>query len=280
MIKQSLSRQFTYKCQQFTVLQWNQLNSKLCDQKSFPKINPEFLIWNYRQNLLSKELLAFNADIICMEEVDQVIFYEEILKNQGYSLIKGQKFGGTQDWGVLAYKNSKFQLLDYKIQNYNEKNEKHSQFFIHAALKISFDKELWVFMTHLKAKDFEETRKIQTKELFENITMKYEIVKPEERKNIGIMVCGDFNAEPHYECMKELLNFFDSAYKDAEFTTFKFRDKLYARVIDYMLYSKESLKIIGKLEIPKKEDMDGKGLPNEDFPSDHLSLFGLFQFID
>ncbi len=277
MLKELLSRNFHYTIPQFSILQWNQLNSKLCDAKSFPKINPDYLSFDFRKNLIKKELLSYLPDIICLEEVDQTSFYEEFLQSQGYSILKGQKFGGVGDWIILAYLNKKFKLLDYSIQHYNEKQEKHSQLFLRATLQMDSDRVLWILATHLKAKDFEETRKMQTKELLEHLN-KYKLLKPEERKKIGIVLCGDFNAEPHYECMKDLLGFLESSYKDAEFTTYKIRDKLYCRVIDYMLYGKESLRLVGRQEIPKREDILAEGLPNVNYPSDHLSLYGVFQF--
>ena len=280
MIKEVLPRRFLYKIPQFSILQWNQLNSKLCDSKSFPKINPDYLTWDFRKNLLVKELLSYNADIICLEEVDQIIFYEVLLEKQGYSVLKGQKNGGTEDWTVLAYRSSKFKLIENKIHYYKEKQETLSQFFLHAKLQLVDDERvLWVFATHLKAKDYEETRKIQTTELL-SYMKQYDELKEEDKLKIGILVCGDFNAEPHYECMKDILSYMESTYKDVEFTTYKIRDKLYSRVIDYMLYGKSVLKLIGRQEIPKENEMPVEGLPNEHYPSDHLNLYGIFQYIN
>lgn len=274
-------RKFISTIAQFSVLQWNQLNSLLCNEPSFPKIAPEFLKWNYRKPLITKELLSYNSDIICLEEVDQVVFYDEFFKNQGYSVLKAQKSGGTGDWIIIAFKDSKFKLLDQKVHFYNQNLDKgkiqHSQFFLHASLQFDQDHVLWVFATHLKAKDFEDMRKVQTGELFDHIKA-YDSLTHEEKQKIGIVVCGDFNAEPHYGCMKPLIENLEWAYKEAEYTTMKVRDKMYCRVIDYIFYGKNTLKLVGKQEIPKKEEMDTNGLPNAVFPSDHLSLYTLFQF--
>jgi len=279
----SFPRQFVSKVSQFSILQWNQLNSLLCNEVSFPKISSEYLKWNYRKPLITKELISYNADIICLEEVDQIAFYDDFFKSEGYSVLKAQKSGGTGDWIIVAFRDSKFKLLEQTVHFYNQTQEngknQHSQFYLHASLLYEQDKILWIFATHLKAKDFEEMRKVQTKELMEHIK-KYDALKIEEKQKIGVVVCGDFNAEPHFDCMKPLMDTLEYAYKDTEFTTFKVRDKLYCRVIDYMFYGREALKLIGRQEIPKKEEIDANGLPNAAYPSDHLSLFALFQFND
>lgn len=277
MIKAGLPRKFTYKIPHFTVMQWNQLNASLTTPESFPKIHPDYLKWEYRKDLLTKEIISSNADIICLEEVDQVSFYEELFKSLGYSLIKGQKFGGTGDWLLLAYRENRFQLQDSKVFHYNDQGQKHSQLFIQAILKIDAERTLIVFVTHLKAKGFEDVRIVQTSQLLESFKQN-EFVKTEEKQKVGVVICGDFNAEPHFQCMKALLSELDSVYQDAEYTTFKIRDKEYCRVIDYILYNKNVLQLMGRQEIPKKEEIGLDGLPNSNYPSDHLSLCASFQF--
>ena len=95
---------------------------------------------------------------------------------------------------------------------------------------------------------------------------------------------GDFNAEPTYTCIKNLLSneklnvksLFDLSKLD--YSTIKLRDKLYKRIIDYIFFiskNKDNTSnelIIKKAEKAKPEIDETIGLPNDKFPSDHLFL--------
>ncbi len=128
--------------------------------------------------------------------------------------------------------------------------------------------------THLKSKsEWEDLRHFEAKEILRTFDNVYECVKGESScpKFIGRIIGGDFNAEPDWKCVggfknrKELKCVFD----DAKFTTFKQRDKIYKRVIDYIFYGGD-LNLENRLDI--LENHPECGLPSSSFPSDHLYL--------
>lgn len=134
-----------------------------------------------------------------------------------------------------------------------------------------------MYATHLKAKNFEETRKIQISQLLEDIKKKTINLSEKEKNKLGLIVCGDFNAEPHFDCiqMMEKEGVFNSVSKNFEFTTYKIREKEYCRIIDYIFFS-SNLKLICRNTNFSKEEIGINGLPNEKFPSDHLQLYAVF----
>ncbi|KAA3674238.1 nocturnin, partial [Paragonimus westermani] len=114
-----------------------------------------------------------------------------------------------------------------------------------------------------------------------------------------LFICGDFNAEPHESVVKMLLDAFNqnspewnlhSAYAEAnlgeepEFTTWKIREskRLSKRTevchtIDYVLYSPQSVQLLGVWWIPNRHHIGPHGLPSSCFPSDHLNLIADFK---
>ena len=49
-------------------------------------------------------------------------------------------------------------------------------------------------------------------------------------------------------------------------------------MIDYIFYEKSKLEMNSDLELITKSDIGPNGLPHENYPSDHLSLFVDFSF--
>ena len=92
-----------------------------------------------------------------------------------------------------------------------------------------------------------------------------------------MIVCGDFNAEPHFDCiqMMEKEGVFNNVSRNFDFTTYKIREKEYCRIIDYIFFS-NNLKLICRNTNVSKEEIGINGLPNEKFPSDHLQLYAVF----
>jgi hypothetical protein len=143
-----------------------------------------------------------------------------------------------------------------------------------------------ILVTHLIAWDKNEKIRIkQINKLF------YNMANDRNLKNLKvnkIIICGDLNTNPDSECVKNILdNKFLSVFdisKDSE------NDGNYTMVIDTVderlkklkydyIFVNNNIEIINKVLPVNYLDFE-KGLPNENFPSDHLYLFTEFKFCD
>ena len=271
----------------FSLMQWNTLSYHLSDKKAFPYAQDENLKWENRLPLIKKYLEENKADIICLEEIGN---FEQGFKSDiidkltiKYDIAFGQRSSTTLgiNLGCLIGVNKElFTLEKYEsIALEDEEGKPGGQNMVWALIldKKSGNKFI-VFVVHLKAK-----------EAFENIRIGQveHLIKFIEKNFLGkypIFILGDFNAEPSYTCINNLLNneklnvksLFDL--KKLDYTTIKLRDKMYKRIIDYILFvSKNKNNSDNELSIKYAERAkpyidESIGLPNDKFPSDHLFL--------
>ena len=271
----------------FSLMQWNTLSYHLSDKKAFPYAQDENLKWENRLPLIKKYLEENKADIICLEEIGN---FEQGFKSDiidkltiKYDIAFGQRSAptlGINLGSLIGVNKELFTLEKYESIALEEQEGKPGgQNMVWALIldKKSGNKFI-VFVVHLKAK-----------EAFENIRIGQveHLIKFIEKNFLGkypIFILGDFNAEPSYTCINNLLNneklnvksLFDL--KKLDYTTIKLRDKMYKRIIDYILFvSKNKNNSDNELSINyaerAKPDIDESiGLPNDKFPSDHLFL--------
>jgi len=97
---------------------------------------------------------------------------------------------------------------------------------------------------------------------------------------VGIVLCGDFNAEPKSETTKTIIEWGKviNSHEDLLFTLYQLLPTEKCKTLDYLYHSRE-LTVIETLSMPTKEEVGQAGLPSELYPSDHLSLYAKFQFL-
>jgi len=287
------------------LMQWNTLSRSefFCSNKSFPFVDEKYLNWSYRKELFITIFDKIIPDIICLQEVDEYDeFKTTILSQQKYESIYYKKNDGIQGIAIFFNK-QKFNLLTHRSVNLpkDDLGNSSNQFFVVLFLleKVS-NKTICLISTHLKAKaEFENIRLSQIKFLLNYIDHNQEFLELLSKHSIaGIIFCGDLNAEPTYSCInyirsfkfennqyiigrefKSANNFWDKDKEDyTEVTTFKIRDTVYYRVIDYIFYTDsimfDSTTPTFKLSDPKFINTDFRmtGMPCEWFPSDHYYL--------
>ena len=153
-----------------------------------------------------------------------------------------------------------------------------SEFCLISFFEISGQNNICIIVTHMKAREaFEAIRFVQMKQILEHLNSESFLnLYKDKFKCKGMLFCGDFNTEPTSESIKLIENYkhsenlFLNSFAGEEITTYKIRDKVYARVIDYIWNNGFDLttknKLMNKLEIGEL------GLPSFSFPSDHLFL--------
>ncbi|XP_013413138.1 nocturnin isoform X2 [Lingula anatina] len=282
------------------IFQWNLLAQALClGADNFIKCPKEALEWKPRRLHILEELLLYEPDVICLEEVDQYEFIQSALESIGYKgtfypkpdspcLYCDESYGPD---GCAIFHNTK-KLKSISIHNVNLKKENASTNQVAIIQKLQYcnhddasssGQEFYVGVTHLKAREgWGEFRNLQGIYLLKKIK--------EIAGSSPLIFMGDFNGDPNepvYSTFKNSDLNFGSAYTkltedgtEPPYTTWKIRGGRLAtgsirescKTLDYMWYTKSSVTVDRVLKFPTGEEMGVNKLPSFNYPSDHLSL--------
>ena len=272
----------------YKLLFWNLLcNEYSYDWKTSPKIELKYKVWEYRSklflNLFSNKSIL--SDLYCFVEVDKQDDIYLMLNN-----IVNQKLFETVFFPrpstplgiMLLYNRVKFKLI--KSYKYYLGSNLNQNFALVAIMQENFfpNNFFVIIITHLIARDKNEKARIkQINKLFYNLSNDTLIKNFKINK---IILCGDLNTNPDSECINIISknNFksvFDISNKENENYTIvidTIDEGLKKLKFDYIFIS-ENIKIKNKILPINFLDFE-KGLPNENFPSDHIYLFTEFEF--
>ncbi|XP_058048682.1 nocturnin isoform X1 [Ahaetulla prasina] len=292
-----LRTSFVRNHQPIRIMQWNILAQALGEGKdNFIQCPMEALRWEERKCLILEEILAYQPDILCLQEVDHYFdTFQPLLSRLGYqcaflpkpcSPCLDVECNNGPDGCALFFLKDRFTLINSTNIRLTAMKLKTNQVAIVQILKCNETGKLFcVAVTHLKARNGWETfRSAQGADLLENLK---QITQDAE---IPLIVCGDFNAEPTEEVYKQFsessLNL-NSAYKllstngltEPPYTTWKIRPSGECRhTLDYIWYSQQTLKVDAALTLLTEEQIGPNRLPSFNYPSDHLSLVCDFTF--
>lgn len=275
-----------------TLLQWNILSQTLGVQGNF-LCDKEALQWEHREPLLVQEILRYNADILCLEEVD--CFSQLAASIDGPDGFTGVWIPKPRspclhfednmgpDGNAIFWRKSKFTLVkSYHHVLEGEDGLPTNATVLCCQLEDTKTKEnLTVMATHLKAKKgFESVRVAQTKHLLRII---------ETEKQGRLILTGDFNAgleEPGYEMVRSAG--LESVYRkvlteEPEYTTWKRRGGSGGSgpmekkaTIDFIFCTLDTVQPCAVLQVPSMAAIGPGLLPSLTFPSDHMSLVARF----
>ncbi|XP_045687421.1 nocturnin isoform X2 [Phyllostomus hastatus] len=279
------------------VMQWNILAQALGEGKdNFAQCPLEALKWEERKCLILEEILAYQPDILCLQEVDHYFdTFQPLLSRLGYqgtffpkpwSPCLDVEHNNGPDGCALFFLQNRFRLLHSANIRLTAMRLKTNQVAIAQTLECKESgRQLCIAVTHLKARTgWEQFRSAQGCDLLRNLQNITQGAK------IPLIVCGDFNAEPTEEVYKHFasssLNL-SSAYKllsadgqsEPPYTTWKIRTSGECRhTLDYIWYSKHALSVRSALDLLTEEQIGPNRLPSFHYPSDHLSLVCDFSF--
>lgn len=218
---------------QFRVVTYNLLADLYADsdysrKTLFPYCPPYALAIDYRKQLFMKEILGYNGDIICLQEVDSKVFdldlmpFLEMSNYVGTFKAKGQtaeglatffhssKFSLVKSYGLNIGENigtlDVFDDLWKKIQN-NENlvkriTERSTAVQVTTVKAIDSNKIVIIANTHLYFHpDANHIRLLQIGFCLKYVEHVYNQTKTElnlDGDDISIVFCGDFNSTP--EC--------------------------------------------------------------------------------
>ncbi|XP_030419765.1 nocturnin isoform X1 [Gopherus evgoodei] len=292
-----LRADFTSSHHPIRVMQWNILAQALGEGKdNFVQCPMEALKWEERKCLILEEILAYQPDILCLQEVDHFFdTFQPLLSRLGYQCTFFPKpwspcldveHNNGPDGCALFFLKDRFTLISSVNIRLTAMKLKTNQVAIAQTLRCTETGKLFcIAVTHLKARTgWERFRSAQGCDLLQNLK---NITQGAE---IPLIICGDFNAEPSEEVYKEFSNSslnLNSAYKllsadgqsEPPYTTWKIRPSGECRhTLDYIWYSQHALNVNSALGLLTEEQIGPNRLPSFNYPSDHLSLVCDFSF--
>lgn len=258
-----------------TILHWNTLATIYAknDEKGFPFVNPEYLVWSHRSTLIKDTIISYNPDIFSCVEVDQFDFMKEVFGNDYYCLHFAKSNQGKEADGTAIFiRKSRFSLMpveDKELLKVFKYGSTATQFALFIKVQDLVSNKILIYVaTHLKAKpEFAAVREQQIDMLLP------EIQKISQNDLYPVIIAGDFNDTPTSTIYSKLVdaNFMDT-HSGIKYTTHKTRkaDHPTKRVIDYIWL--KGLTLINFVLAYNHMDFEYPGLPNFVVPSDHLPL--------
>ena len=276
----------------YKLLFWNILcNEYSYDWKTSPKIELKYKVWEHRSKLFNQIFSDKNiiSDIYCFVEVDKkddlYLMLNGVINKKLFDIVYFQR-PSTPLGIMILYNREKFKIINsYK---YLLGKTIYQNFALVAILQeIVYPFNIFVIIvTHLKAWEKNENIRIkQVNQLF------YSMANDKNLNNLKInkiIICGDLNTNPDSECIKIITdNKFNSVFDISEQSK---NDGNYTMVIDTVdeglkklkydyIFTNNNIEILKKI-LPINFLNFEKGIPNENFPSDHIYLFTEFKFCD
>ncbi|XP_015883045.3 carbon catabolite repressor protein 4 homolog 3 isoform X1 [Ziziphus jujuba] len=100
--------------ERFTVASYNILADRNASwhKDLYSNVPYSYMNWDRRKRLICKELIGWNPDIICLQEVDKYFDLSDMLATAGYLGSYKRRTGGSVDGCAMFWKADKFRLLE------------------------------------------------------------------------------------------------------------------------------------------------------------------------
>ena len=315
----------------FRIISYNILAELYATRQMYAYCDAWSLLWPYRRSIILKEIQESAGDVICLQEV-QVDHYEKdllpFMQRLGYDGQYKQKSResmgqyGKIDGCATFWNLNKFSLLenyslefnDYAVYTASEMNLSEHEYrkvvnqlnrdniaqiiILEGRTRANLTMSLCVVNTHL----YSNYQRPDVK-LWQTIALIREIEQYLMHREIPLIICGDFNSEPHssvYEFLsrgiieKEYSEFKNqknnsflpekndiyhnfklaSAMEKALNSEPKFTNytKKFKGTLDYIWYTPLKLSLKSYFRTPDESELRVEGLPSTQYPSDHIML--------
>ncbi|XP_066157829.1 2',5'-phosphodiesterase 12 [Euwallacea fornicatus] len=215
---------------EFRIVSYNILANLYCDsdytrEVLFPYCPPYALSIDYRKQLFMKEIIGYNADLICLQEVDSRIYkcdLESTMSHLGYKSTFYTKGTEVTEGQAFFYNEVRFILLDTQKVIFSQeiasnpvlaeiwervkKNEKLAERIlarstilqVNVVGSLEFNEVLVIANTHLYFHPDADHIRL----LHGSIAIKYledvvrQLQERYEGKRVSLIFCGDFNSVP------------------------------------------------------------------------------------
>ncbi|GIY33924.1 protein angel homolog 2 [Caerostris extrusa] len=195
----------------FSIMTYNILSGEAVDNHMYlyRNCNPHFLQEDYRISRIMPEILKSKSDIICLQEVEQHLFFnmiEKVFDSNGFASIFKKRTGHKTDGCAILWRKKKFDLVRQKAVEFRTNSCQlldRDNIGLIAVLKPIHQKftnmQLHIATTHLLFNPRRGDIKLcQLRWLLAELErMSLKEVQNETRHYHPVILCGDFNIEPH-----------------------------------------------------------------------------------
>ncbi|KAJ8979548.1 hypothetical protein NQ317_017696 [Molorchus minor] len=301
---------------EFRVVTYNILADLYCDSDYTREILHPYcpayaLKIDYRKLLILKEIIGYNADLICLQEVDRKVYSHDLAPalhhlgfDSDFAEIRFQKLASKCIvFSEHISRDPQFADVWEKISRNEKLSERilgrKSTLQVNVIESLEHEEVLVVANTHFYFHPDADHIRL----LHGGLAIRYlenyinDLKKEITNKRISLIFCGDFNSVP--ECgvyklyttgtvPKDCIDYSSNSeqtVQDVEFTqnlqlgsacgTPKYTNFTagFADCLDYIFYEKSNLAVTQVVPLPSHEEVtQNTALPSVVFPSDHIAL--------
>jgi mRNA deadenylase 3'-5' endonuclease subunit Ccr4 len=253
----------------FRLASYNILANSYIKPQWYPDVDPGMLDWGWRGPALTEKIERLDADIVCLQEVEQVVFDAlfDRLSAKSYAGVFARKRQGKPDGCAVFFRPCGLQFVESESFYFHD-GLAGAPDSGHLALIATFESEAGVIKvagTHLKwgQEDKPLEEHLGHRQAKEMIAQRIKT----DHTSYAWVICGDFNAQPNHPILRHFADAgFVDAYRGHEQDTCNSNHR--AKRIDFILHTS------GLNASPVKliEIDDLTPLPSIMEPSDHLAL--------
>jgi mRNA deadenylase 3'-5' endonuclease subunit Ccr4 len=207
VISDEIIDKVTKESPRFKIISYNVLAQVYCLPYRFPYCEPYYLKWRVRRLNFMKEILSYDADVVCLQEIDSYEeFWQPQMSDAGYDSIYKKRSGSKRDGVAVFFKRKLYQIFNSKViylndiaKNIVNANDASRACQDNIALIVSL--QPWEKSNHTSAKvvvscqlhwdpAVEHVQLMQAQSLFRAI----EIYNSSFQ--LPVIVCGSFNCVP------------------------------------------------------------------------------------
>lgn len=245
------------------LVSYNILANAYIKPKWFSKVETEMLDGSLRKEWLFKKIIGFNADVICLQEVEADVFEElnALLAAQAYAGKYAQKLGKPD--GCATFVKNELPVSACEVIHYNQDAANRSGHLALITTLLSGSDPIKIINTHIK---WDQYNKSEHEHMgFSEVVQLLDYVNLNQ--GAGFIICGDFNIEANSHVIQEILarEFTDACAANPQFTS---NSNQRAKRIDYIFVNKHFRASVERIA----DLVDQTILPTRQEPSDHLAL--------
>ena len=254
----------------FAAVSYNILATAYIHRSRYPNASDAILDPAWRTPALVKHIVAMDADLLCLQEVEPVVFraLQAALGAHGFAGEYARKLGKRPEGLAVFFRLARFELADARVMAGRDHRGKaddtgHVTQFV---VLRGGDRTIGVINTHL-AWDPPETPLADRRGLRQTGQFLTEYRRRAFDYD-GWIITGDFNVEPGSDTIAAVRQAgFSFAHQDLA-GVFTCNANGVARLVDYLFFSERL-----RAEAVMPRPIDGTTvLPSDEEPSDHIAL--------